>query len=79
MTHSAPTQESINTLKFGERARQLCTKPRMNTDVVMDERKLRAALARAEARIMALTEALEDQVSGLKVDSSLSGLSMFAH
>jgi len=51
----------------------------MNTDVVMDERKLRAALARAEARIMALTEALEDQVSGLKVDSSLSGLSMFAH
>lgn len=51
--------ESVNTLRFGERARQLCTKPTMNTDIVMDERKLRAALARAEAQILALTETID--------------------
>lgn len=53
------TTESVNTLRFGERARQLCTKPTMNTDIVMDERKLRAALAKAEAQIQALTETID--------------------
>lgn len=55
--------ESVNTLRFGERARQLCTKPTVNSDIVMDERKLRAALARAEAQIVALTETIDTQAA----------------
>jgi hypothetical protein len=52
--------ESINTLRFGERARQLTTKPTMNTDIVADEAKLRAALNRAEAQIVLLTDTIQD-------------------
>ena len=57
-------QESINTLKFGERARQLTTKPTANTDIVLDERKLRIALAHAEQKILALTETLMEFTQG---------------
>lgn len=46
-------QESINTLKFGERARQLCTKPRVNAEV--DDANVRGALLRAEAKIATLS------------------------
>ena len=44
----------------------------MNTDIVMDERKLRAALARAEAQIVALTETIDTIQSASGSGSSSS-------
>ena len=51
------------------------TKPTVNSDIVMDERKLRAALARAEAQIVALTETIILQAAVIE-EQSRSILSM---
>ena len=51
-------QESINTLRFGERARQVCTHPRINSE--LDEDRVRGALQRAETQILLLTQTITE-------------------
>lgn len=50
--------ESLATLRFGERARQLSTRPKVNTE--LDEQGLKQALARAEKQIVALNETVNE-------------------
>lgn len=45
-------QETIATLRFGERARLVCTKPKVNSE--LEERKLKVELSHARQRIVVL-------------------------
>lgn len=59
-------QESIATLRFGERARQLRTKPTVNT-VIDDTHGLKKALIYANKQIMALTATVTELQDQLKL------------
>jgi kinesin family protein 5 len=51
-------QESIATLRFGERARQVCTRPIVNTE--LDESSLKSALATAKKTIITLNATITE-------------------
>jgi hypothetical protein len=59
-------QESIATLRFGERARQLRTKPTVNT-VIDDTQGLKKALIYANKQIIALTATVTELQDQLKL------------
>ena len=66
---SVHVQESIATLRFGERARQVCTRPTVNTE--LDESSLKSALATAKKTITALNATITElQIQLLQATSN---------
>lgn len=67
--------ESVATLRFGERARQLKVRPRVNA--ALDETSLKTALARAEKQIYVLTETISELQCQLNATTLVATSSSF--